>query len=1264
MDPETNSLRLLSIFLSSYITEDKFDEEIKRTEELPLLQLLLKMKSHLIQMQRHSLTSYPLDGLLGQFVKKNDEVATIIDLALQIQQDTSQYFLLLNYVHYNLLRTESGCLIPYLKLLNLVLSHSVHERERSILLSFLDSQNFDCVINSLLNADDRTATNYLIVHILPKYLALNTNCTNKTRDFVWKQAVDSQNLDILCTVPNFFLNSTSLSLNVYWKSLQKCLDSTNTILQKQALFLLKESIYLVQKFQLDLDIVSGSATAWANLFMLYEIAREKQLHLVEPAFALLPTINQLHPSWLISIYKILLNHPHNAVCAFAIVHLLHSDWFAAIDVFEQVVACLLPATNKTDFTTNQKIWESFQKFARGVGNFKLEIVIAQSARIRWIPSICYMFYCTMLFGLSISPPPLLVDKVISNINNVPHRTIRTKCFDVVKNSIVPCNLNFEDFVYLNCLLGHDYIILADLNNYVCNIENILTLWQSDHVDLRSVPVLVKVIKTLGGEYLQNLLSLFKLGKLNPNVADHLCRVNCLTEHEIAAYLQTRVPNIKEGDRVIIVPSLQLDALNQVINLSTNILLNDTSNNSQIEFAFEIAHRWVDKGGKVDLLSDVLEKWQGKICKFPFSAGVCCNFVQLYSRGQLAISADRLLETIALFEQMMETQNSAVVPAIFSYLGPLVDSCEIIDQLDPFLEFCLKKWKDLRGSELFKTATCNFVESLLINGAILRGNVHALKKSSSMLWSLLELANTCEDIAYSVSVNLHKLSKMSPTVCMYFIPLAVELLLFGEMLQKDHRAEYAVCQLIFSEKRENNPHHQRIMVRGLAAKCVQHLLKSEQHKKNADTITALLLNKYLKHFSKRYFSDSQIHLTKLRILQGLLLVHDHTVDQKQPLIDTLLNSLSNESHQVSVKFFIIWLLIRLLSTNENCIQIITSVMEKTCKVHASTIIAFIPILYHVALLRNQEAFFSELFKIMLPWTMGAHFNLRLYAQIGVIKLYQLIKSRGFHALCDQYKHILSCVSEVLDKTERKVDVIDEFIFDKFDPYIDYNLEMIYYGIPHITHVTCDEYENMIHIFNCTSRYTVQDLNHWRPSQPKLVKDLRPDVGTNIIQKKMTPQEGTKSPGELIVVASLIDKIPNLGGLSRTCEVFGVKQLTVSSLSVVKNSEFQNLSMSSENWVNIVEVKSEQLQQFLLSMKESGYTIVGAEQTLDSIKLNDFRFPIKCVLLLGNEKEGIPPNLLSFVDQCVEIPQLGVVRSLNVHVAAATFIWEYTKTYIKL
>ena len=48
--------------------------------------------------------------------------------------------------------------------------------------------------------------------------------------------------------------------------------------------------------------------------------------------------------------------------------------------------------------------------------------------------------------------------------------------------------------------------------------------------------------------------------------------------------------------------------------------------------------------------------------------------------------------------------------------------------------------------------------------------------------------------------------------------------------------------------------------------------------------------------------------------------------------------------------------------------------------------------------------------------------------------------------------------------------------------------------------------------------------------------------------------------------------------------------------------------------------------------------------------------------SNEREGIPVDLIHMLDDCVEIPQFGVIRSLNVHVSGALLVWEYTKQHM--
>lgn len=58
--------------------------------------------------------------------------------------------------------------------------------------------------------------------------------------------------------------------------------------------------------------------------------------------------------------------------------------------------------------------------------------------------------------------------------------------------------------------------------------------------------------------------------------------------------------------------------------------------------------------------------------------------------------------------------------------------------------------------------------------------------------------------------------------------------------------------------------------------------------------------------------------------------------------------------------------------------------------------------------------------------------------------------------------------------------------------------------------------------------------------------------------------------LIVIASLIDKVTNLGGLARTCQVLGASTLVIDNLSCIKKREFTALSMTAEKHQYIIEV----------------------------------------------------------------------------------------------
>ncbi|KAI9678606.1 MAG: hypothetical protein M1817_005663 [Caeruleum heppii] len=173
-----------------------------------------------------------------------------------------------------------------------------------------------------------------------------------------------------------------------------------------------------------------------------------------------------------------------------------------------------------------------------------------------------------------------------------------------------------------------------------------------------------------------------------------------------------------------------------------------------------------------------------------------------------------------------------------------------------------------------------------------------------------------------------------------------------------------------------------------------------------------------------------------------------------------------------------------------------------------------------------------------------------------------------------------------------------------------------------------------------------------------------------------------PHPLIVIGSLLTDAHNLGGLSRVSEIFGVATLYVNSVSVLKTTAFTSVAVSSEHWLAIEELPIKEIPASLRERRKEGYVVIGLEQTDRSIVLGGggertrrerngeeadhdekkpWRFPRRTVLVLGNEREGIPAPLLADLDECVMVRQWGRTRSMNVQTAAAVALYEYTRQH---
>lgn len=75
----------------------------------------------------------------------------------------------------------------------------------------------------------------------------------------------------------------------------------------------------------------------------------------------------------------------------------------------------------------------------------------------------------------------------------------------------------------------------------------------------------------------------------------------------------------------------------------------------------------------------------------------------------------------------------------------------------------------------------------------------------------------------------------------------------------------------------------------------------------------------------------------------------------------------------------------------------------------------------------------------------------------------------------------------------------------------------------------------------------------------------------------------------------------------------------------------------------------------------YTWVGVDNVPGSVPVEDFDWPDNTLMCFGQEKDGLPPEIIQRCQKVVYISQYGSVRSLNVGCASSIAMYDYTSKY---
>jgi len=137
---------------------------------------------------------------------------------------------------------------------------------------------------------------------------------------------------------------------------------------------------------------------------------------------------------------------------------------------------------------------------------------------------------------------------------------------------------------------------------------------------------------------------------------------------------------------------------------------------------------------------------------------------------------------------------------------------------------------------------------------------------------------------------------------------------------------------------------------------------------------------------------------------------------------------------------------------------------------------------------------------------------------------------------------------------------------------------------------------------------------------------------------------------------LDGNMNIAMSIRTAAVLGCSDVWV----IGKRTYDARPEVGSKNYINVHKLNTINLSTFF---EENGLTPILIEQGGESLEEMNFKpFMTRPVcFVMGSESHGIPDELLAMKYPRVSISQYGLVRSLNVSIAASIVMYEFLKQW---
>lgn len=173
-------------------------------------------------------------------------------------------------------------------------------------------------------------------------------------------------------------------------------------------------------------------------------------------------------------------------------------------------------------------------------------------------------------------------------------------------------------------------------------------------------------------------------------------------------------------------------------------------------------------------------------------------------------------------------------------------------------------------------------------------------------------------------------------------------------------------------------------------------------------------------------------------------------------------------------------------------------------------------------------------------------------------------------------------------------------------------------------------------------------------PIIMTEEREERFRQVIRQRQT---------DLTVILENVHDPHNIGAVMRTCDSVGIGEIFV----IYTEMDEENLNRgkksasSAKKWVDIHFYQDR--DACFVDVRRKYKRIYATHLGHDSTSMYDMNLSESVALLFGNEHDGVTEEALALCDGNFVIPQMGMIKSLNISVACAVTLYEALRQRIQ-